>query len=517
MLTAAPISRPGAARLLATCAALALAGALPAACADAPTAASAAAAREPAALAFSASVAAAPEVATMVLSVSAADIATPVVANLAIVGGVASGTLRVTAGAARTVTAQAFDRTGALAYEGSTVVEVRAGQNPPVAVTLVGASGRLPITATIGSVTLAVTKAGGDTLFLGDRRQFTAALKDAAGQPVTGTVTWASSNPALASVDSAGRVTALAAGPVDIVATYAGVAARASVVVDARASTDFLVLEVQEVISLPQYVARIASDGAHFQRLTPPQTTGIEVGGRYPAWSPDRSRIAFSRYSSSTGTHDLYVMNADGSDMRRVLDRDTEDLRPRWSPDGTRLVFESVVRSSGSVDPQDLYVVNLDGTGLRRLTSGAEIEDQASWSPDGTRILFRTHRNGVWSLYTIRPDGTDERPVRADAMPAADPAWSPDGRRIVFRGFPNAAGDGLYVMNADGTNTVRLTAPNGVADAEPAWSPDGQQIAFTTTREDAGAQVYRMRADGTGITRVRIPATHIYAGRPAWR
>jgi len=297
----------------------------------------------------------------------------------------------------------------------------------------------------------------------------------------------------------------------------AGVAARASVVVDARASTDFLVLEVQEVISLPQYVARIASDGAHFQRLTPPQTTGIEVGGRYPAWSPDRSRIAFSRYSSSTGTHDLYVMNADGSDMRRVLDRDTEDLRPRWSPDGTRLVFESVVRSSGSVDPQDLYVVNLDGTGLRRLTSGAEIEDQASWSPDGTRILFRTHRNGVWSLYTIRPDGTDERPVRADAMPAADPAWSPDGRRIVFRGFPNAAGDGLYVMNADGTNTVRLTAPNGVADAEPAWSPDGQQIAFTTTRDDAGAQVYRMRADGTGITRVRIPATHIYAGRPAWR
>jgi Tol biopolymer transport system component len=289
-------------------------------------------------------------------------------------------------------------------------------------------------------------------------------------------------------------------------------------VVDPRASTDFLVLEVQESTSHHQYVARIASDGSHFQRLTPVPTAGTDLGGLYPAWSPDRSRVALSRYSSSTGTYDLYVMNADGTDLRRVLDRDTHDVRPRWSPDGTRLVFVSMPRTATGTGEPHLHVVNLDGTGLRRVTTGADPEDQGSWSPDGTRILFRTLRDNAWSLQTVRADGTDQRPVRADAMPAADPAWSPDGRRIVFRGFPQAGGDGLYAVDVDGTNLVRLTAPGGARDFEPSWSPDGQSIAFGSTRGGGEySRVYRMRADGTGITPVPVPATHIYAGRAAWR
>jgi hypothetical protein len=508
MLTAVRPPRP-AARLLAACAALAFAGALPAACADAPTAAAATAAA--AALRFSANVAAAPEVATMVLTVSAADIATPVVANLAIANGVASGTLRVTPGAARTVTAQAFDQTGALAYEGSTTVEVRPGQNPPVALTLVGASGRLPITATLGSVTLAVTKAGGDTLFLGERRQFTAAITDAAGRAVAGQVAWASSNPARATVDSTGLVTTLAAGPVDIVATFAGLAARASVAVDGRPAADLVLFEAHEPNKYP-YLGRMAIDGTGFTQIRPKYATGAEMAVFTPAWSPDRRRVVFTSHAPNGLGSDVWVTNADGSNTRRIVDLEGVEWHPRWSPDGTRVVFEHEASGQG----WQLYVVNADGTGLTRLTSGAANRQHAAWSPDGARIAYTQYeRGGVSQVYVMNADGTGQRPVRADGASSASPAWSPDGRRLTFASATGFGAAGLFIMDADGTNTHRLTDSGAAFDHAPAWSPDGQWLAFTSNRPGTGG-LYRIRPDGTGLAAVPLPAG-LSATKAAWR
>ncbi|HXD86650.1 MAG TPA: hypothetical protein VN641_09160 [Urbifossiella sp.] len=120
----------------------------------------------------------------------------------------------------------------------------------------------------------------------------------------------------------------------------------------------------------------------------------LATGGinNWPAYSPDGRRIAFS--SSRDGTFDLYVMNANGSGVRRVVKLDGMQMRPSWSPDGQRLAFTS--NHAGSYD---LWIVRLDGTGLVRLTGSAERDDYSAWRPDGRQIAFVGERNGKFDLY----------------------------------------------------------------------------------------------------------------------
>jgi Tol biopolymer transport system component len=97
---------------------------------------------------------------------------------------------------------------------------------------------------------------------------------------------------------------------------------------------------------------------------------------RSPAWSPDGRRIAFTRYDDDAGP-DLYVMNADGSRRRPLLQGEGNEYDPDWSPDGRRIAF---ARTEG--DESDVYVINADGTGLARLTSTEAYDGDPDWSPD---------------------------------------------------------------------------------------------------------------------------------------
>src|SRR5439155_1546837 len=92
-----------------------------------------------------------------------------------------------------------------------------------------------------------------------------------------------------------------------------------------------------------------------------------------------------------------------------------------------------------------------------------------------------------------------------------EPAWSPDGNRIAFARFVGNAGD-VWVMNADGSNQVRLTT-SAADDEEPAWSPDGSKILFKSTR-DGGAQIYVMNADGSG--QHVLVTSGDYDAEPSW-
>jgi len=251
----------------------------------------------------------------------------------------------------------------------------------------------------------------------------------------------------------------------------------------------------------------------------------------HPAWSPDGRRIAFvsSRSPSSrckpgpgpcwddlNRQSEIYVMNADGS-RKRNLTRRAHDDNPTWSPDGRRIAF---LRATGSYRHHryHLYVMNADGSGLRNLMQIAAVAYFSShlvWSPDGRTIYF--------GRYLISTDGSGARKLPYIPLIAV---WSPDGRQIAFVGNratglpgPGAAGykddSEIYVMNADGSGTRRLTHNLGY-DGAPAWSPDGRKIAFQSQRRFGGskAEIYVMNADGSGKRNLtRNPAND---GSPSW-
>ena len=212
-----------------------------------------------------------------------------------------------------------------------------------------------------------------------------------------------------------------------------------------------------------------------------------------PAWSPDRTRIAFVRQGRRLGSgYQVWVMNADGSRARQIT-RGQVDVEPDWSPDGRSIVYRG---NSPNGRTFDLYVVRPDGSGRRNLTrnpNAVSVTDP-SWAPDSRRIAFqRSYQDrpigtGIYSI------GVGGAGLRRLAGGGQEPAWSPDGRRIAFIRQPATEGESfqIYLIGSGGGGLRRLT--RGGENVAPEWSPDGRRIAFV--RND---QLTVMNADGSGI------------------
>jgi hypothetical protein len=163
------------------------------------------------------------------VEVTAPDITSRLVFNIEVVNGVATGSITIPAGADRTITARAYDAKGILTHQGSRVVTVKGGANTSITITMVPTAGEQPLTINFGALVVQVSRAvappsyppfSGDEI--GDTVRYKAAVRNADGTAVAGKVRWASLNPAVATVDSLGLVTARRAGQVEIVATYQG-------------------------------------------------------------------------------------------------------------------------------------------------------------------------------------------------------------------------------------------------------------------------------------------------------
>lgn len=262
-----------------------------------------------------------------------------------------------------------------------------------------------------------------------------------------------------------------------------------------------------------------------------------------PAWSPDGQKIAFVANFAGRSTAFIYIMNADGTNLRRIpaCERtpaekwyDAECRDPSWSPDGKRIAFvKRTARAYPNYDfPWAIHVVNVDGFGKYRLTDSTdETGVHASkpvWSPDGSKIVFLRSVDDPYifenerEIYEINADGSNERRL-AQCNYCLTLAWSPDGTRIAFGSSDRNGKWGIYVMNADGSNLLSLTErwidqrpqwlPRQALVDGLTWSPDGKWISFTlgihhvsinrtieSWREHPGRRViWVISADGTQL------------------
>ncbi|HBB94851.1 MAG TPA: hypothetical protein DC054_05620 [Blastocatellia bacterium] len=238
-------------------------------------------------------------------------------------------------------------------------------------------------------------------------------------------------------------------------------------------------------------------------------------------------KIAFA--SNRDGCAQIYLMNTDGTVQTCLSNGASNDDSPKWSPDNSRIAFQSDRDFQNDGDNpiygMDIYVMNWDGSAPTRLTYATYDDSAPVWSPDGTRIAFQSFRNGVNSqIYVMNADGTGQVNISNTTANDIEPSWSPDGTKIAFASDRDQAGfSSIYVMNADGSNQTRLTSSgSGFLDEQPAWSPDGLRLAFTTTRDSTvvtwdewqqeqlvvktklliNKEVYMMNADGSSQVRL---------------
>jgi Tol biopolymer transport system component/DNA-binding winged helix-turn-helix (wHTH) protein len=230
----------------------------------------------------------------------------------------------------------------------------------------------------------------------------------------------------------------------------------------------------------------VNADGSNLSRLT--NNLSDDYG---PRWSPDGRRILFD--SERDGNREVYLMDADGGNQTRLTRNNANDSATSWSPDGSRIAFASN-RDHDNTYNFDIYVMNADGSNVKRIVDDLEFDSEPKWSPDGKKIIFITGRNGNFDVYEANIDGTGQRNLTSDYNKNdGAAAWSFDGHNIAF--FRIIQGkEQIFVMNADGSNPKRVTN-NSSNNGQPNWSPDGSKLVFHTDR-DGNFEIYVMSVDG---------------------
>lgn len=251
-------------------------------------------------------------------------------------------------------------------------------------------------------------------------------------------------------------------------------------------------------------VYTVVADGSRQRQLTHVPRGRAAAS---PAFSPRGDRIAY--VSNVSGSFQVWVMDAAGRHQHALThDRNRDDFEPSWAPDGRTIVFSRCVSPFGFIAACDIVRTAARGGPSHRLVGGASINQRPRFSPDGRRIVFSSDRGGLQSaLWTMTPRGHGLRRITPARREAFWPDWSPDGRRILFTDQCCTPYSNVWTVRRDGSRARQLTHLPGhdLQAGFAAWSPDGRRIVFNdSTRCRAGVcfDFWIMRSDGTGRHRI---------------
>lgn len=251
-------------------------------------------------------------------------------------------------------------------------------------------------------------------------------------------------------------------------------------------------------------------------------TSVTEVRDSYPSLSPDRRQLVFT--SNRTGSQAIWIAEADGKRPRLLFDGGrlgTDPATPVWSPNGQHIAFAMQPAGANDENESEVYVMQADGSDVRRLTSTAGDDSHPHWSADGSRIFFNSARatpnlKADWGqqwhdIYSLTSDGSDLRRHTDCKAVCTYPVPSPDGRFVAHRRIVNSKGldwarepspgnSEIFVNALDGSRSMNVS--NSPAyDGWPMWEPSGRWLVFASNRGGLPlvGQIYAVRPDGSGL------------------
>ncbi len=227
-------------------------------------------------------------------------------------------------------------------------------------------------------------------------------------------------------------------------------------------------------------------DGTNQRRITNHNSLSI-----LPSWSSDNDRLVYTLFSG--GRSDMYIINRVGGGRIHLQTSLGLNTSATFSPVSNDIAFVGSVAGN-----PDIYVIRDDGTNLRRLTTSYSIESTPEWSPNGRQISFTSGRSGTPQIYVMDAEGANVRRLSFEGDWNDDATWSPDGEQIAYTSRVSGRFQ-IRIANVV-TGQSRIIAGER-SNEQPTWSPDGRWIAFQSNRSGAW-QIYRMRVDGTDLTQL---------------